>query len=453
MPRALPLLAVSVAVTLLTRAAPARAGDPADLRTPRVYLELPLLDAPFNTAHGGRWPSMQQSLWLAAGAYEAMHTALRSVADPYGPPGWDRFLGIALLAGADILTLNLPPFLAWQHEEWHRAVMANRGIDSFDDIYRFRIFDEVISVSHVRDEDLVRLKAQHPADQVRLGQAGIEGNQELIAALERVSFFEGSRAAHNLILPLLALNNSAYLFTCATSSGDELTDELLAKETADITPRDFTGLDCTGWVYDLFTPDEPYEARGVHPSGAGIDRYRKRSDLTDEGRAYLTRQVWFSLVNFLDPRMFGLRRFVRGADGPAPTYWNLALRHLPAAFGYAFRGDLYWKRAETRLLGSLYAYGNGERVLPGVDATMLSFPLGPIALSPRLALWLQPKGLRYQSDRVTPGGLVGLRLGWQRWDRIRPFIELEGKTEGWVPGVVHLGANLSVRTGLSAYLF
>jgi hypothetical protein len=454
MPRPSPALLAGLAVTLLTLPRPARAGDPADLQTPRVYVELPLLDAPFNTAHGGRWPSMQQSLWLAADGYEVLHTALRRVADPYGPPGWNRFLGIALLVGADLLTINLPPMLAWQHEEWHRAVLANHGIDSFDDIYNFRIFDELISVSHVRDEDLVRLKAQHPADQVRLGMAGIEGNQELIAALERVSFFEGSRAAHLVILPLLAFNNSAYLFTCASSSGDELTDELLKKETSDLAPRDFTGLDCTGWVYDLFTPDEPYGARGLHPSGAGINRYRKRSDLTAEGRDYLERQAWFSLVNFLDPRMFGLRRLASGgADGRAPSYWNLALRHLPAAFGYAFRGDLYWRRAETRLFGSLYAYGNGQRLLPGADATLLGLPLGPLALSPRLALWLQPRRLRYDSRGLAPGGLAGLRLGWRRWERIQPFVEVEGKTEGWVPGIVQLGASLSVRTGLSAYLF
>src|SRR5687767_15370840 len=120
--------------------------------------------------------------------------------------------------------------------------------------------------------------------------------------------------------------------------------------------------------------------------------------------------------------MWGLRRLAYGGeDGRPQTYWNLALRHLPAAFGYAFRGDLYWKRAGTNLLGSLYAYGNGERLLPGVDATLLNLSLGPLALSPRLALWLQPRRLRYDSGGVTPGGLVGVRLGWQRWERVQPF--------------------------------
>ena len=399
---------------------------------------------------------MAQSLWLAADAYEAMHTGLRALADPYGPPGLQRFLGYALLGAADLLTINLPPLLAWQHEEWHRAVMSNRGIDSYDDIYKFRLLADVVSVSHVRDEDLVALKAAHPAEQVRLSQAGIEGNQELIAALERVSFFEGSRAAHSFILPLLALGNWAYLSECASKEGDGLTDKLNAEEGDDVPKRDFTGLDCTGWVYDLFTPDEPYGARGPHPSGVGIDRYRKRTQLTDEGRAYLTRQAWLSLLNFADPRMFGVRRFVwGGADGGPPAYVNVALRHLPAAFGYALRGDLYFMRGETRLLASLYAYGNARHVLPGLEATLLRVPLGrlPLAVSPRLAVWLQPGQQRYDSSALAPGGLAGLRLTWQATARVQPWLELEAKSEGWVPGIVHLTSNVSVRTGIAASLF
>jgi hypothetical protein len=75
-----------------------------------------------------------------------------------------------------------------------------------------------------------------------------------------------------------------------------------------------------------------------------------------------------------------------------------------------------------------------------------------VALSPRLALWLQPRDQRYSSAAVTPGGLASVRLTW-RLERVQPWIEVTGKTEGWVPGEVHLVANLSVRTGVSAWLF
>jgi hypothetical protein len=170
--------------------------------------------------------------------------------------------------------------------------MANRGIGSYDDLYKFQLFSEVTAVSHVRDEDLAALKAQHPAEQVRLSQAGIEGNQELIAAIERVSFFQGSPAAHTFILPLLAFGNWSYMSECDSRHGDELTDRMNGEDGADVQRRDFTGLDCTGWVYDLFTPAEPYSARGVHPSGVGIDGEPRRSAHVGSPPPHLRRRRW-----------------------------------------------------------------------------------------------------------------------------------------------------------------
>src|SRR5262245_28200163 len=41
-----------------------------------LHLELPLLDAPFNLASGGAWPSMSQSLWVTTDLYQLMHFGL-----------------------------------------------------------------------------------------------------------------------------------------------------------------------------------------------------------------------------------------------------------------------------------------------------------------------------------------------------------------------------------------
>jgi hypothetical protein len=112
-------------------------------------------------------------------------------------------------------------------------------------------------------------------------------------------------------------------------------------------------------------------------------------------------------------------------------------------------------RGETRLLASLYAYGNAQHVLPGLDATLLDVRIDhlPLIVSPRLALWLQPRDQLYFSRGVTPGGLAAVRVAWPAWQRVQPWLEVEAKTEGWVPGIVQLTGNVSVRTGLSAALF
>jgi hypothetical protein len=420
-----------------------------------LRLELPAADLPFNAAHGGRLPSMAQSLWITADAYELLHGGLRFALDPYGATGWNRFFAVMLLGAADFLTEALPPMLAWQHEEWHRAVMSNRGIDSYDDVYKLRPFAEIINVSHVTDEDLIRLKREHPAEQARMQTAGIEGNYQLLRTLEELSFFEDSRAPHFILMPLLLVTNSAYMFTCASHEADTITADANREEGADVPRRDFTGLDCNGWVYDLHRPDEPYEARGVHPSGVGIDRYRTWSGLSSAEQHYLRTQAWLSLLNGLDPQVFGWRAFAhRRADGSLLA-WNAALRHLPTSFGYQIRGDLYLRWGEHKLAAALQANVNGERALPGVEASIVRERLtgrAPLALSLRLAAWLQPEAQRFDARAATPGSLATLRLLWDS-TRVQPFVELEGKTAGWVAGNVYLDANLSARVGVAAVVF
>jgi hypothetical protein len=53
-------------------------------------------------------------------------------------------------------------------------------------------------------------------------------------------------------------------------------------------------------------------ARGTHPSGVGIDRYVKYSDLTGEEQDFLKKQAYLSLLNFIDPQIISIHRFKRG---------------------------------------------------------------------------------------------------------------------------------------------
>src|SRR6266480_212450 len=134
-------------------------------------LDVPIIDLPYNAAHGSRGPSMQQSLGLTAAFYDLSHLGIDKMF------GDHRILSKTTIAFFDVATMTLPFPLTdiWLHEEWHRAVMGNRGIDSFNDVYRFKIGGDAIAVSHVRDEDLIRLKRDHPSEIVRLDEAGIEG--------------------------------------------------------------------------------------------------------------------------------------------------------------------------------------------------------------------------------------------------------------------------------------
>ena len=438
MAAALFVLAMASGVALAQPARPTPRPD-----RPPVPIDLPVLDAPFNTT--GAFPSMRQSLMLSKDA----HHAVQALAAPLEDRGaW----GTTALIGLELVFTYLPLGEAWLHEEYHRAVMSRRGISSFNDVYKLDLFAETIAVSRVRDEDLVRLKRLHPAEQVRLSAAGLEGEHDLLRELEKDSFFAHAPTSVVTVGWLSKLNGTAYLFTCVTSEGDRLTDELNAKDGVDVRRRDFTGLDFTAWVYDLHRPGEPYEARGLHPSGVGIDRYRKSTHLTPRELDYLRLQAGLSVLNFIDPHLLGKRAF----GDPSGTQWMGFLRHDLTPFGFAVDAHVFLRRGRMRLATVARAYINKEGMGPGVEVEWLRWPMSlagqPITLSPRLAVWLQPKDQLFHSTSVTPGGLLSLRaeLGARR---IRPYVEAEAKTAGWVAGNPYLGRNVSVRVGVSTLAF
>jgi hypothetical protein len=433
------------------------AVSPDSAREARVRVDLPLVDAPYNALHGGRAPSMRQSLALTTGFYETAHAGIGRALGAHGRLAKG---GVVLFDVLATLELPLPASDGWLHEEYHRAVLGYRGIGSFDDVYRFRFDADAIAVSHVRDEDLARLKRDHPAEQVRVGEAGIEGEYQLVQELQKHQFFGRAPGWHLPLYWLTKLGSAFYVYSGHLDETNVDTDEFNRQDGADVPRRDFTGHDFTGWVYDLHRPNEPYAARGVHPSGVGVDRYIKPADLTPEELRHLRREGRLELLNFLDPHLIGVRGVTvwRGAGGE-PLRLNASAGHLLTPFGHTVDANLFLARGGTNLFVVLHAYANGARVFPGADAELVDRAvelLGRrVELSPRVALWAQPAGQRFLTSAARAGGLAALRvrapLGGS--SRLGVVAELEGKTAGWVAGVVQLGPAVNARAGVSASLF
>ena len=416
-----------------------------------LRIDLPLLDLPYNVAGGPRAPSMQQSLAITEGFYEASHAGLQNLS------GNRRWLSRATIVAWDYLTLALPLADAWLHEEFHRAVLGNRGVESFNDVYLLNINAEAIAVSHVDDEDLVRLKREHPADQVRLGVAGIEGEYMLVQRLEANRFFGASRSWNVPLYWLIKVSSLGYVASGTWEEMDTFTDEMNQEDGADMEVRDFTGHDFTAWVYDLHRPQEPYTARGAHPSGVGLDRYIKPADLTQEERDYLDRQGRLQLFNFLDPNLFG----VNGVTLTNPVNggklrFNLSAGHVLTSFGHTVDTNVFLKQDRLNLLLVLHRYENGERRFSGADAQVLNYPVTiageELEISPRLALWQQPQGQSFRTTEAAMGGLAAVRVHRPLTGRFGSWAELEVKTGGWVAGRVALDRDVSFRVGGSIRL-
>ena len=435
---------IGVAILWLLAAAGTVAAqqEPRDL--PLLYAGLPILDLPDNFGNGRTVPSMQQSLALTQSWYQLLHAGLARALS-----GRPRVARLSILA-ADLLASYLPPGQAWLHEEWHRAVMSNRGISSYDGTYDLPLFAKRIPVTHVLDADLVRLKAGHPAEQVRLMEAGLEGDRQFVLGLEKGLFYtDGTYYA----LPLLWMSTAnaiAYVYSHGRMV-DDMTDEQNRLDGTNVAVRDFAGHDFAAWAYDLHRPQEPYAARGVHPSGVGINRYIRWSDLSADEKSFLRLQGRLAFLNLLDANLLGVSGFALG-KGENAGRGNVSVIHLLTSFGYTVDANVFMSRRGTDLFAALHNYFNGERWFPGIELERLRQPVSLAGrrwlLSSRGAVWLQPRNQEFRTTRARPGALVALTLAPGKARGLRPFVQVEAKTEGWVAGNVHLGPGVNVRIGI-----
>ncbi len=415
-------------------------------------VSVPLLDLPYNTEAASQ-PSMPQALALSASFYEGSHWLLGRFLTPR-QGGWKGFGHRMAYFGIDMVLAYLPLGDAWAHEEFHRAVMGHRGIESHNAVYDLDIGAATIPVDRVRDADLVRLKREHPADMVRLPAAGIEGQLLLTRELEKRTFFAAPRADlpyHEIAIAFAYFNTYAYVSSGATKDADTLTDELNAIE-KDVPSRDFVGHDFTSWAYDLFRPDEPYEARGVHPTGVGLDRYRKNQDLTRAESRYLGFMGKLMLLNLVDSSLFrpeGLE-----IEGGRAAFH---LKQFLTSFGYAtdlgFFVDAYgWPFTLT-----LTRYRNETLSMPGLALELVELPLAGVpfvrAVSVKASGWLQPERQRFRDRNAQRGAAGGATLFLPFGERRDLFVAAELKTAGWVPGNPSLDRAESMQVGVSIWLF
>ena len=415
---------------------------------PGFRLDFPAFDAPYNTTNGGRAPSMQQSLALGIDFYEASHGLIQRAWHGRRWPtvlsitAWDFFTsGVVPLPGAD----------PWVHEEFHRAVLGRRAISSFNDVYSFNPTKPGLYVSRVTDEDLIRLKRDHPQELVRASAAGIEGDYLLVQGLERNGFFGRSSGWHLPIYLGAKLVSIGYIWSAHLDRVNADTDQLNQMERSDISVRDFTGHDVAAWVYDLHRPDEPYAARGVHEGGLGIDRYIKPSDLTPDEMRYVEQQGWLSLINLIDPFLLRPRGFtVTNPVNDKSVQISARGGHLLTPFGYTIDADVVLQQGLVGLALEVHTYVSHNKTLPGVDLSLVEYPIGKsIVASPRLALWLQPANQRFDAVSSTGGGLLGCRFDWRVRHGMGLYVDLEGKSAGWVAGSEYLGATGTVKLGMT----
>ena len=431
------------------------------VRAENLVIELPIADIPYqfdaskttgNFFEGYANPSMHQSLSLTTDLYTCTHYGIARLFKSENSKSWGfgkRFLYFLTIGTANYITTCAPGFDGWLHEEYHRAVLSRFHVNSFNDMNKFPIGAELINVSHVKDEDLVRFKLQSPIDLTRSHVAGIEGEYLLIDKLQRNNFYYEQNLPHEFLYLTTTLNSVLYVMTCRMpETADKMTDDASKKET-EISSRDYTGLDFLAWTYDMFRPEEPYTTRGTHVSGNGIDRYIKTTDLTKEELDYLKRQGNLQWLNLISPMNFSIRRIKLPWKG---YYGNFAVRDILTPFGNDISTNFYLVSPANKYFFALHCYNNFKNTFAAIEAQMIDVEkpiLGKLFyISPRIIAGVQPLRQQFKTSEAAFMAMAECKLEMKTKSLFHPFLEVSAKTKGWVAGDEFLGDNFSCRAGV-----
>lgn len=359
----------------------------------------------------------------------------------------NRVLANVTALATDYLAIKLPYGYAFQHEEFHRSVLTTRHIYSYDEVWDFgKGLD--IAVTRVKDEDLIYLKKNFPADQVRLSAAGVEGEYKYLQRMREDNFFKQKgypMVGLSLLGTLHAIN---YVNLPFTQRFNAITDSIMVHDKNNILARDFTGYDFSAWVYDLFTPDEAYEARGVWPDGIGIKRPVKESDLTPEMKSFLKQTGNMQYLNLVSPFMIGINRLQLKPG----YYFNFALRSVPASFGYYAGGDFYMDFNNRKMMVSLGINKSKNLTLPSLAIAYYEIVKTTgtrFNTNLQLSGWMQPKNQMFAADKAALGISVGAQPRYAITERFSLIADLAYKTKGWLFGNPYLDDRFTGSIGFS----
>ena len=422
----------------------------------QIYLDMPLVTLPsqiqaYNTT-GGFFPAymnpgMENSLAYSTDFYTATHFGLKK-ALRFKSKFWTTFSQRMAISLFDVVTMQMPLAVSWLHEEYHRGVMTQYGVNSFNEVLLMQLGASSIAVSHEKDEDMAMLCDEHHPDFVRLMSAGHEGVVDLNRNLQSNQFFYHQNLDNEVLYWMTSFQNLFYIYGCATGSGDEGMRERNAVE-LNIEDRDFTGMDMNAWIDALWSPEKPYADRGPHPSGVGINRYIMTEDLPEECVNYLYRQAALDFFNFASPMMFGFTRFRLADTEKGAYYGNFAFRHYLTSFGDDISLDLYLQAPWANLYTTLHSYNNYDHHFGGLEVGLIDYPLFDNHMQAGGALmgWIQPKDHLFRTSTGAFGGLVKARASYHS-RFVDPYVELGWKSDGWVAGNANLYKGFFMKAGL-----
>lgn len=451
-------IAGAALLVLLSAVTPSFAGDAPAAEPPRekMPLSFPLFEAPRSLDLGFRFPTWEQSFGLhhalIMGGHEFIHFAAYRWL-PW-PTFWQMFTEIAATIAFDFATMRLPAGEGWLHEEGHASVMAINGLWS-KQVFNPGSGCNPGSVCGLTDADIARVKDGRAADWIRVQEAGMESEIEMMTRVEQDVFFY-DRPAYQQAPYLLIQALSVLGYRIACGGPGPFTAQDIEDEGPSIDARDFTGPDCTGWVWDLFRPTTPYADRGPHPSGAGLRRFRLFEDLSYEEQIYMRRMRNLAALNFVDPFAFAIGGFQVPSPLGGSMKLNATLKHHLTSFGDALEVNLFLRQDPWKVLATYHSQHNLTGYFPGLTLEVHRFPVevagARVRVSAALAGWLQPRDHDFLTTESAPGGMLSVSAAVPVVSFGEAFLRVKAKSSGWVAGDANIDAGAEASLGISLLL-
>lgn len=318
------------------------------------------------------------------------------------------------------------------HEEGHRSVLTELNIGSISQPFSFD--KGLLYVKGVSDETLINLRRNNLPDYVHLHTAGLESDYMSILELENFITFEFDDLNHlKYDYFTRKISHLFYFLTTITpflfSDFEEEQNEL---------ERDIVGHDILGAIRHLHRPTENFY------------RYTFFDDLTNDEKKYARKTVLYSLLNLINPMLFGKKHFTLSTNSTI----NFSLGYSLAPFGGHFDQNFWIKKEKLNLFLYTRQFHNKEDWFFGTGFRILNYPINQsLSFDVGFHYWNQPNDMLFQSSENFSG--IGGELDFsyklfsvnKNRNDIYLVSGIRWKGKGFLPGYSSLKEKAQINTG------
>ncbi|MFA6402709.1 MAG: hypothetical protein WCX31_13985 [Salinivirgaceae bacterium] len=420
-----------------------------------LNIEFTLLDIPENIKSPHPYPSMLQASEWSANLYdlsfwginEASVRIIKNKKNTWGgkvaQKGLEYTLGLVYSKYASELPI---PLGVWAHEAFHCSVLGTVNKSAVNGNSIFNRWDG--TVYGLTDEDLTVLKNENLSQLLYSYTAGIHSEVYTTQQSVMTDFYHKRKFYKNA----LYLYNAWYVYDYFRFSTSPASDsvKILAPPHEDTNPfyRDYAGADLTAWVYDMFSPDAPYENRDTFPNGDGVNRRIGFSELSSDGQNFLKKQKSLSLLNFANPAIFLVNQINVSSDFSFLPF----MQYAPTHFGNAMALYVPFTFRTNKQLLAVHSYQNSQQSYIGLQYAvyeMKPFLNKKIAIGGTLSVWKQPEHQSYFDTNGKLGGNIEITGGYELGKGFSTQLAIGYKTDGWMIGNAYLTEQANLKFGLS----